>query len=204
MKGFKGFDKDLCCSPSGNKVQYKVGETVEHKGKPALCSSGLHFCENPMDVLGYYPVGPNRYGEVEADGVTDETHKEDSKRVCSKLLIKVELTLKEMIEASVKFIFEKTKSSPDAAATTGEGANAATTGNYANAATTGKESIAAALGIQSAVKGMKGSWIVCSEWAQDESYNWHIVTVKTTKVDGKRIKADTFYRLAGGKFVEAK
>ena len=31
---------------------------------------------------------------------------------------------------------------------------------------------------------------------------WHIVDVKSTKVDGVKIKADTFYRLVDGKFVE--
>ena len=32
---------------------------------------------------------------------------------------------------------------------------------------------------------------------------WHIVDVKSTKVDGVKIKADIFYRLVGGEFVEA-
>ena len=48
-----------------------------------------------------------------------------------------------------------------------------------------------------------GSWIVCDEWKQDvKDYRWHRLTVKTAKVDGKKIKADTWYSLRGGKFVE--
>ncbi|MFA5715730.1 MAG: hypothetical protein WC998_08315 [Candidatus Paceibacterota bacterium] len=33
--------------------------------------------------------------------------------------------------------------------------------------------------------------------------NGNVVVVKTKKVDGKRLKDDTFYKLVGGKFVEA-
>jgi hypothetical protein len=66
----------------------------------------------------------------------------------------------------------------------------------------GKESIACGLGIENKAKGALGCWIVLTEWYQDEEYNWHIKTVKTAKVDGKKIKADTWYKLENGKFVE--
>lgn len=42
-----------------------------------------------------------------------------------------------------------------------------------------------------------------SEWGQDANYDWHIKTMKSRKVDGKTIKADTFYILKDGKFIEA-
>ena len=105
------------------------------------------------------------------------------------------------------------------AATTGERANAATTGNWANAATTGnwahavttgerahaevsgKESIASALGIKGKAKGALGCWIVCAEW-EIKNDGWHIECVKAAAVDGKRIKADTWYMLKDGEFVE--
>ena len=63
----------------------------------------------------------------------------------------------------------------------------------------GKESIACALGYKSKAKGEKGCWIVLAE--KDEEYN--ILDVKAVKVDGKTIKADTFYTLENGEFVEA-
>ena len=53
-----------------------------------------------------------------------------------------------------------------------------------------------------AAKAAKGNWIVLAEHKQDRQGNWKIVSVKTAKVDGKEIKADTFYRLQGGEFVE--
>ena len=41
-----------------------------------------------------------------------------------------------------------------------------------------------------------------AEWKKIED-EYHIVDVKSVKVDGEQIKADTFYTLKGGKFVEA-
>jgi hypothetical protein len=60
-----------------------------------------------------------------------------------------------------------------------------------------------AIGYESKAKGALGCWLVLSEWAQDKNNGWHIKTVKTTKVDGEKIKADTWYMLRDGKFVEA-
>jgi hypothetical protein len=88
------------------------------------------------------------------------------------------------------------------AATTGYGANAATTGYGANAEAKGKNSIAAAIGINSMAKAALNNWIVLSEWHQDNKYNWCIKEVKTAIVDGKKIKADTWYKLEKGEFVE--
>jgi hypothetical protein len=52
-------------------------------------------------------------------------------------------------------------------------------------------------------KGAVGVWLVLSEWEQDgnEEYGWKRKTVKAVKVDGKKIKADTFYMLKAGKVV---
>ena len=40
-----------------------------------------------------------------------------------------------------------------------------------------------------------------AEWKMING-EWHIVDVKSTKVDGVKIKADIFYQLVDGKFVE--
>ena len=102
------------------------------------------------------------------------------------------------------------------AVTTGGGAHAATTGPYAHAVTagpgahaaaTGRESIAAGLGVASRAKGALGCWLVLAEykWTKDEwteGDRYRIAAVKAAKVDGKRIKPDTWYELKGGRFVE--
>ena len=87
------------------------------------------------------------------------------------------------------------------AATTGYSAHAATTGYKAHAAASGKESIASALGIEGKAKGALGCWIVCAEW-EIKNDGWHIECVKAAAVDGEKIKADTWYTLRDGEFVE--
>jgi hypothetical protein len=63
----------------------------------------------------------------------------------------------------------------------------------------GKNSIAAAIGKSGEARAAVGNWIVLSEYDKDGN----VETVKTAKVDGKKIKADTFYVLKAGKFVKA-
>ena len=223
--GFKGFDKNLKC----REFQYEVGKEYETDQKPVRCTdSGFHFCGHPLEVFNYYPPHKSRYCNVEADGDIDRSG-DDGKVAASKIKIGAEIGIKGIVEAAIKFVFEKTKSSPDTTATTGNRANAATTGNRANAATTGnranaattgyganaattgyganaevngKESIAAALGIESKAKGALDCWIVLAERIRDKELNWHIKDVQSAKVDGEKIKADVFYRLKDGQFVE--
>ena len=59
-----------------------------------------------------------------------------------------------------------------------------------------------AMGIESHAKGAVGCFLVLAEWLRDDNCNWHIKDMKAVRVDGKIIKADTFYRLKDGNFVE--
>ena len=205
IKGYKGYDNNLQCRGK----QYEIGKEYTEPSAVA-CESGIHFCENPFDVWNYYPLqNGNRFTEVDGSGELS-THEDDSKVAATNVKIGIELSLKGMIEAGVKFIFEKTKSSKETtattgnranAATTGDRANAATTGNSANAATTGENCIAAALGQNSKAKGALGNWLVVGEWEQDKDYNSLLVGVATARVDGKKIKPDTWYTAKNGKLV---
>ena len=56
-------------------------------------------------------------------------------------------------------------------------------------------------GNNSIAKAKKGSWITLSEW-KDIDNEWVPVCVKTEKVDGERIKEDTWYKLVNGEFQE--
>ena len=89
-----------------------------------------------------------------------------------------------------------------AATNTGNWSAATNTGDQSAAIVEGKESIALATGINSKAKGKIGCFIVLSEW-KEINYEYHIVDVKSEKVDGKNIKEDTFYTLKDGTFVEA-
>ena len=214
MKAYKGFDKELKC----RDFQYEVGKEYEET-KADLCSCGFHACENPLDVFNYYPPATSRYCEVEMDEVSPEL-RDDSKRCSKKIRIGVEIGIKGIVEAGVKFIMDKidwanaketntgdwsaaTNTGDQSAATnTGDQSAATNTGDWSAAVVEGKESVAIATGVESRAKGSLGCYIVLAEWYQDEAHNWHIKHVESAKVDGKKIKADTFYILRDGKFME--
>jgi hypothetical protein len=187
MIGYKGFDKDLKCRDK----QFEVGKIHEEK-EAKLCEKGLHFVEYPLDAFGYYPPADSRYAEIEAEDVTEEKG-DDSKRVCKKLTIKSELSIKGIIDASVKFILEKIDWDHKKATNTGDQSAATVKGN---------NSIALSMGIEGKASGSLGCWIVLAEWKEDKKGKWKIKTVKSAKVDGKRIKPETFYTLKGGIFAE--
>lgn len=206
MIGYKGFDENLRCYG----FQYEIGGEYQHDGEVVVCEQGFHFCENPLDVLNYYAPGTSRYAVVEGSGHTDRMQDEDSKVACSHLKVVAELTLRDLIQAGVEFVLETAATKGAAAATdygahavtTGDRAHAVTTGPEAHAAATGRESIAAGLGVAGRAKGALGCWLVLAEyeWTEDDGYR--IAAVEAVKVDGKRIKPDTWYELQGGRFVE--
>ena len=89
-----------------------------------------------------------------------------------------------------------------AATNTGYQSAATNTGDQSAATNTGVEGCAVSVGIEAKASGAVGCWLTLAEWEQGKDYNWHRIYVKTVKVDGKKIKSETFYSLKGGKFVE--
>ena len=78
-------------------------------------------------------------------------------------------------------------------------------GNYAQINSTGKYAVICCAGEDCIAKGKIGSWITLSEWKYSKEEKTIIpVCVKTEKIDGIKIKEDTFYKLKNGKFVEVK
>ena len=73
-----------------------------------------------------------------------------------------------------------------------------------SSASAGKGSVALSVGHDTRAKGSLGSWIVLTQCHKsEEDGQYYIDLVKVAKVDGKRIKADTWYTLKEGKFVVA-
>ena len=111
MKGYKAFHKGLICKDK----QYKENTVFEEK-EAIPCVTGMHFCENPMDVLTYYPLIDDEgefsdFAEVEA---LDEVKTDNDKKFCTtRLKIGAKLSFAGFINACVDFILEKTRYEPD-------------------------------------------------------------------------------------------
>ena len=74
-------------------------------------------------------------------------------------------------------------------------------GDSAQIESTGNHSVVMAAGNNSIAKAKIGSWITLAEWDCIDGV-WIPICVKTEKVDGEHIKADTFYKLVNGEFKE--
>ena len=202
IKSYKGFDKNLKC----RDFQYEIGKEYEMDGEIKVCSRGFHSCESPFDVFDHYTMIDSRFCEVEQDG---NISKEDrGTKICSsKIKIKAELKLADMINLGVEWLKEIT--SPKKMKTSikdnssGYGAQIGSSGNGAKIDSTGEDCVIMCAGINSVAKASKGSWITLSEWSYSDKKQRYIpVCVKTEFVDGEKIKADTYYKLDGGVFKE--
>jgi len=136
MKGYKGFNPGLICKDK----QYQEN-TVFEEPEAKICEKGMHFCENPFDVLGYYDLicsdgTPNEFAEVEA---LDEPKTDDKKKFCSrKLKIGVKLGLSGFIKACVDFVLEKTLAEmPSENVISGDYAKIGSSGGYAQIGSSG-------------------------------------------------------------------
>ena len=101
--------------------------------------------------------------------------------------------------------YAKIGSSGDSAqiGSSGDSAQIGSSGYYAKIDSTGEDSVIMCAGSKSKAKAKVGSWITLSEWKwSDEKIRNIPVCVKTEYVDGVNIKADTWYQLKNGKFVE--
>ena len=85
----------------------------------------------------------------------------------------------------------------------GDSAQIGSSGDFARIDISGNTSVGAAIGINSIIKGAVGNWITLAEWAYDsDKQRCAPVCVKSAQIDGEIIKADTWYKLADGEFVE--
>lgn len=209
MKACKGFNKELKC----RGFQYESGKEYEW-GEAKLCHSGSHACENPLDTFRYYRPGESRYCEVELED-NGERSIADTKVCGKKIRIGAEIGVKWVVNAGVRFIFDKcenatgehTSGERGNAAASGDLGNAAASGESGNAAASGEEGCAVANGEQclavawgkdSRAKGKLGTWLVMTEYGEGGT----IREAKLVKVDGVTVREDTWYTLKNGEMVE--
>ena len=85
----------------------------------------------------------------------------------------------------------------------GDYAQIGSSGDSAKIYSTGEDSVIMCAGNNSMAKAKAGSWITLSEWKWNNEKSRYVPTcVKTEYVDGENIKADTWYRLQKGEFIE--
>ena len=226
---YKAMDKNMQCRGK----QYEVGKTY-HEDKADCCHAGMHACENPLDVLHYYPLKDSpRFFEVECGGNVDKSG-EDSKLACTELTVKGEVNFAGLVKATVNAVFNRVKgkepfssgrcstagSSGDCstAGSSGDYSTAGSSGDYSTAGSSGDCSTAAATGAYCSAKadgkdsiavvngacGKARGALGCYLVLTEYDDDGHMICAKMARVDGSAIRENVYYTLKNGEFVEVK
>ena len=203
--GYKAFNPGMICRGK----QYEENAVFEEP-EAKICNTGMHYCKNPFDVLEHYGfvndnAEINEFAEVEA--LADEKTDDGRKFCTTKLKIGAKLSIHNFVNAFVEVTLKRTNGESaatntgdwSAATNTGNRSAATNTGNWSAATNTGKDGVAVSWGRRGKTRGEKGCYLVLAEY--DDSNN--LVCAKMEKVDGERIKENTFYTLKNGEFAVA-
>ena len=212
--GYKAFNPGMICRGK----QYEENAVFEEP-EAKICNTGMHYCKNPFDVLEHYGfvndnAEINEFAEVEA--LADEKTDDGRKFCTTKLKIGAKLSIHNFVNAFVEVTLKRTNGESaatntgnrsaatntgdwSAATNTGDWSAATNTGNWSAATNTGKDGVAVSWGRRGKTRGEKGCYLVLAEY--DDSNN--LVCAKMEKVDGERIKENTFYTLKNGEFAVA-
>ena len=226
---YKAMNPDMTCR--GKK--YETGKTY-FEDKADCCNAGMHACENPFEVLSYYPMRDNpRFFEVECGGEISKSD-EGSKLACTELTVKGELNFAGMLKATLDAVFRRVKDKEpfssgyfSTAGTSGDYSTAGTSGNYSTAGTSGYYSTAGTSGYYSTaaatgaycsakadgkdsiavVNGACGKAcgaLGCYIVLTEYDDDGHMICAKMARVDGSAIREKVYYTLKNGEFVEWK
>ena len=191
---YKGMDSKMQC----RGMQYEVGKEFSVDGEVKCCGNGLHACERPLDVLGYYAPGDgSRYFRVEQSGEMARDGS-DSKVASRKMRVDAEIGIPGLVKAHIEYVkVHTTTEHTDPERATAGNFGAATSRGSASVGTNG---IACARGCAPMARGGIGAVLVLVE---EPSSSYNIAHWKAVEVDGKTVKADTWYRLKNGELMEA-
>ena len=230
-KGFKAFDPGLICRGkqyTENTDYEEAGGAICGEGIMHYCVNPFDTL-NFYDLVGKNGKFSD-FAEVEA--LDPPVSGSDGKFATKKLHIGAKLNFAGFVKACIDYTKEQTiNNMPKSDITTGDSAQIGSSGdsaqigssgdyakigssgnyakigssgNHAKIDSSGEDSVICCAGNGSAVKAKAGSWITLAEWEySDEKGKFIPRCVKTEYVDGEKIKADTWYRLKNGKFVEA-
>jgi hypothetical protein len=231
MKCFKGFDKDLKCRDFQYEIgkeyeeeRAEICDTGFHACENPLDVFGYYapadsrYCEVELDANDQKSDDSKRVGkkisikaEIGIAGIIkagleyikDQVNWDDDKKSNTGNRSAATNTGDWSAATNTGDCSAATNTGNRSAATnTGNWSAATNTGDCSAATVEGKESVAMAIGYNSKAKGSLGCFIVLAE-CKELGGEYHIVDVKSAKVDGEKIKPDTFYKLINGEFVEA-
>ena len=221
IRAVKGFEKDWTC----RGFKFEPGKTYRHESRVVACKSGFHAIEgNPLEVFRYYPPCKSLFARVEVSGQIDR-HDDDSKVAAEVLTVGKEVGLSELIDDAVRFVMARVNPT-GAASNTGAYGAASNTGDYGAASNAGAWGAASNTGRSGAASntGRSGAASNAGDYgaAFNAAFNGKVmgangsllVAVERREWDGPIIswaggivgqdglRADTWYRCQGGRFVE--
>ena len=150
---YKGMDSNMQC----RGMQYAVGKEFSVCGEIECCGNGLHACERPLDVFGYYAPGMGaRYFRVEQSGDMARDGS-DSKVASRKMRVDAEIGIPGLVKAHIEYVkaHTTTEHTDPERATAGYGG--AATAGYGGAATAGNCGAATAGNCGAATAGYGGA-----------------------------------------------
>jgi hypothetical protein len=139
IKAIKGTNLDMTCRGH----QFEIGKQYTVDGKITACENGLHACPldgetSPLAVFEYYAPGQSRYFEVEASGNTD---REGNKIASASITLGVELSLGDLTQRCVDWVFVSTSKAKKKSNSGNHGA-ASNSGDYGVASNSGYRGVA--------------------------------------------------------------
>ena len=228
--GYKAYDPGLVCRGyqyEEGKTYKKNGHGVCVGGVTHYCVNPFDVLNHYPLVRN-----DGKFSEFTTVEAIDEPVTDDGRKFAtSTIKIGVKLGFAGFVKACIDFVYEKTiKNMPSDKVETGgsaqigssggfaqigssggfaqigssgDYAKIGSSGNFAKIDISGNTSVGAAIGLNSIIKGAVGNWITLAEWAYDsDKQRCAPVCVKSAQIDGEIIKADTWYKLADGEFVE--
>jgi hypothetical protein len=231
IKGYKGFNKDMTCRgfqyEEGKEYKEEAAYAC-HSGFHA-CEYPLDCLGyySPNESV-YHEVEQNgEFDRGEDDSKVASTKIKIGARLDISGLVKaaIDFTMSRVKKEA------KSDEDKGASSATGNYGASSATGDYGASSATGykgassatgycgassandPESIAVAWGYKGKAMGVLGSHIVLAEWKyigskEDDRYDkaeqkaWEFVGAKMFRVDGEKVKPDTWYRLENGELVE--
>ena len=234
VKSYKGFNKDMTCRDFQYKEgkEYETSKAVVCNEGFHACEHPLDCLGYyPPNTSVYHEV--EQTGEFSSDSGSRDSKIASTKiKIGAKLSIAglvqaaIDFTTSKTVtmqDATGNYGASSATGNYGASSATGDKGASSATGDYGASSATGNcgassatgykgassadnsTAVAVAWGYESKAKGCIGAHIVCAEWKYDNLNNdWFFVGAKMSIVDGVKIKADTYYTLRDGEFVEVK